>query len=1424
MRSLILPAFAAILTAALSAQPLVPSSSALYPAAGPNTTSGHAPAYAGNPAPLTFVKKLGEPQRLELVSGMCAASDGNVYLAGKQGNNPMIAKMTATGEPIWVRQLPAGQPNLPLEWSSIIEDSDGMIVLCGTEGTSPTNRRTVGMRYHPVNGSIFWFKRYQPDNPLGLTILEKSPDGNFVLQQNFRTNYGNGPSQLTAFFTLNRSNGNTTGSSISYQDFSSDMVPASSVIHDGSLYTAGSWITKATGEVRPFLIKLSLTTFFPEWAYLQTPDTSTGATRWMPPADLVFDGNQAVIAGSGYLNTPSASGPAFVYLEKHHPDGSLAWTKRYDLGMTPEDVLVSDDTYVVFGRLAGSNRFGLLQTDTNGNVLRTRILDAASSSPVSAGTAPRQNLALRLPTHLLLADHTLEPGESDIVLLRTDLNLGLEDSCGLLQDVQVNSQLLTAASNTVLFAIGANTPASQATPGATTLMADSLSVHQLCPVSGPEPEPDSCKPNTFLNVFGAPGKLENLTALCAAPDGNLYLAGRKGSGFAIAKMRPEGTFIWVRTTTVPPDEFQIAEIIVDSEGMIAGIGQRGSAFTTGAKTFAFRYDPSTNQILWAQLFDSVQPEGGGILEKSPGGNYLLYHTPKATVNGVRIGEMLELDRTTGQIVPAFARRYTQPNDQSFVSMVRHGDALYATGFAETVQNSAPRRRMILTRLDASTGEVIWSRIGLSDWPATGYFSGTDLIVDDSSLVVLYRGTETSNTIIGQAVPIYLQKTSFDGQVIWVKKYETSELPRELVATPDGYVIWGGVLKRILLKTDKQGSLLKSGFLSNNDYFSTAATDFYNGQALQLGQHLVFASHTARNNQIGQYTTLLKTGLNLDVEFACDFAPYPLPAFAAVNPVNYSFPQLADASPATQQPLALELVNDQMTPHLSCPFCANPPCLDKPDITFRIESVGCDTAAFLAYRLCNAGKQPFTGDLRVGVLDKNPLTSAALLLDLLYLPNLNLPADSCQTGKLKIPVFWANYDKLYTLAGIGNGLTTPVNPAGFPYNGIAECDYGNNLDSLVFQFPPAPPKPDLGPDRTVCAGDSVTLDAGGGYISYHWSDGSTSSIIPVGATGVYTVNATDACGRIQSDTVAVTVLPQPAPTLLTIQFYPGDTVTLAGQYYTQSDTIVLILSSAGGCDSVVTYILQQVAETACDVKNVPGGCIKYELLSIRLDSLGYPHYRLRLTNTCASPLRFAYFQLPDGLTAEKPLDGATYTAPGGNAYTVRNPNASPFHSTRYKPVSGTLNNGKSDIFEYTLPKQAQPAYILVSAKLEDGSSSEAHLNTFNCPVLPYQAGTHKAAEERDNRPAPTAEPILRVSPNPTTGLLLVDMPGLAEASVHVLVLNAQGQTVLEKRENAIHNRISLELPGGLAGGLYYLRVQPAGGKPASAKFVLARSAN
>ena len=78
---------------------------------------------------------------------------------------------------------------------------------------------------------------------------------------------------------------------------------------------------------------------------------------------------------------------------------------------------------------------------------------------------------------------------------------------------------------------------------------------------------------------------------------------------------------------------------------------------------------------------------------------------------------------------------------------------------------------------------------------------------------------------------------------------------------------------------------------------------------------------------------------------------------------------------------------------------------------------------------------------------------------------------------------------------------------------------NGCDSVVTLNLTVNPGVSLGPDRTICAGDSVLLEPGS-YASYLWQDNSTGPAYVVTTPGTYWVTVTDQNGCTTSDTVVV----------------------------------------------------------------------------------------------------------------------------------------------------------------------------------------------------------------------------------------------------------------------------------------------------------------
>ncbi len=443
------------------------------------------------------------------------------------------------------------------------------------------------------------------------------------------------------------------------------------------------------------------------------------------------------------------------------------------------------------------------------------------------------------------------------------------------------------------------------------------------------------------------------------------------------------------------------------------------------------------------------------------------------------------------------------------------------------------------------------------------------------------------------------------------------------------------------------------------------------------------------------------------------------------------------------------------------------------------------------------------------------------------------------------------------------------------------------DTIVTYTLELRPQPTRSETRSFCPGQSVTI-AGQTY----------------NQPGTFIVNISSTTGGC--DTVVTYTLEQrPQPTRSeTRSFCPGEMVSISGHNFTQPGVITVNYpSTTGGCDTAVTYTLQQLTpspsnvaihcpsditvltlagagsvqanyaeplaasdcicpglslnrttglpsgslfpmgatqvcysakdncgqekpccfsvnvreEDPCDVK--VNGCIKYELLSISSDPAKNFTYRVRVTNSCTNKLIYTAIEIPDGLVAMQPDNNTTYTSPNGRNYIVRSPNFSPMYSIRFKSTTDSISNGRSDVFEYTLPAQSDVRFINITSRLAGQNFNEAHLNTFNCPVgvTPANQGANSRSAERVLKPKNS----LLLFPNPTTGVLYADLSDWQGQQLQVQITNAQGQVVHTMHLNAADDLLQVEMPKGLTAGVYFFEMRTEKGEKEISRFVLQR---
>lgn len=180
---------------------------------------------------------------------------------------------------------------------------------------------------------------------------------------------------------------------------------------------------------------------------------------------------------------------------------------------------------------------------------------------------------------------------------------------------------------------------------------------------------------------------------------------------------------------------------------------------------------------------------------------------------------------------------------------------------------------------------------------------------------------------------------------------------------------------------------------------------------------------------------------------------------------------------------------------------------------------------------------------------------------------------------------------------------------------------------------ASPRLSLGPDRILCATGVTLLEATPGFVRYRWNDGTTAPQLTTFAPGRYIVEAWDACGGSQKDTVEIKTEPN-------TQLNLGPDRRLCRQ----ADNIFLKPAAFArwawspeqylSCDTCARIIARPAAPTRYVITaQTSNGCLSSDTLLLTPDTLrsSLTRYvcsnaRLSFLNTTLPPDTTAFFSL------------------------------------------------------------------------------------------------------------------------------------------------------------------------------------------------------
>ena len=771
-----------------------------------------------------------------------------------------------------------------------------------------------------------------------------------------------------------------------------------------------------------------------------------------------------------------------------------------------------------------------------------------------------------------------------------------------------------------------------------------------------------CPTQTFFKTYGSETQTEIGTVLTKSGDGNLYLAGRNVTKTFIQKISLAGEVIWMREFRINPFEpITPIQIFEDSEGMIVGCGTQ-TQFAGATRGYVFRYDPVSNLFLWAHPISSSNPLAGGILEKAIGGNFIYYQNSVLSDGETDI-EILELQRATGNILPAFASRYEHISYDVMTKMVMVNGALYGLGSVEgrdSFNNTA--RRLMLARFDPLNGSPVWAQLSHDDTTAQSDFIARDLLADSNTLVAAYLVDEDIHEPPppGNSFPnvIHLQKTDLDGNILWVKKYDLNTTALRVISVADGYVLSGQRVnnsKYFVFKVNKDGAFIWGKNLSYGPNASPNTTALGPDQSVAVADSLYFTGVATTGFGDVLLWKMLADGSMAD---SCGYVDsLVLEAIDIQNPVTTPIDLLQLISSTAAANSMVPWTTNTLEEHLICPDCTIPnPCPAGNDFIIDLKSIACSgNSVNMELSICElaGGMLP---DLSITFYDGNPYIQGADKIGI-YNYNSSNP-DSCATIQL------VNLENQFGTNAVQNGFqifavvndlgstNTPFLPNNFPLSDIEECNYFNNLDSITVQLPVAP-KLNLGLDQLICSNEFALINAGPGFIKYQWSNGASTQSINTSFAGLYYITATDACGFQQLDTVKIQVRQTPF-WVENASFCPGKSVTVHGFSFNQAGTFQKFIPGIGNdCDTSTTFFITQLPYEEriqvvyfCPYETVTINGIDYQDSGLVLDTVSSAvtcdtivYY---LLNQLPFPFRNFHFDICPGSSVT--FNGQVYTEP------------------------------------------------------------------------------------------------------------------------------------------------------------------------------------
>ena len=170
-------------------------------------------------------------------------------------------------------------------------------------------------------------------------------------------------------------------------------------------------------------------------------------------------------------------------------------------------------------------------------------------------------------------------------------------------------------------------------------------------------------------------------------------------------------------------------------------------------------------------------------------------------------------------------------------------------------------------------------------------------------------------------------------------------------------------------------------------------------------------------------------------------------------------------------------------------------------------------------------------------------------------------------------------------------------SGYIHASLMGCEL--RKDSVYVEVLPARYSLQLGNDTVLCVGNTIRLNAGRGFATYRWQDGSADSMYSVTRPGLYHVTAVNGCGSVFSDSIEVSDHP-PIPISIGPDRFKcnNDTLKLRATdgFINYKWSANYNISSVSGQEVIINPLVDTVYMVSAE--KMPG-CFAYDTVRIKV---------------------------------------------------------------------------------------------------------------------------------------------------------------------------------------------------------------------------------